>query len=136
MYLIALAAVIVGIFFWVATIKSFLDEPGYGGFDMTTASAFDLGWAKGAIFLGAGVGMLAHSLPVGSLVGVGGFLASMLVKPALAKFIATRIMKPSATADEDQPPSGFAALHRAEREATSCKSSTSERPDPPPRRRS
>ncbi len=121
MDLLGLGSVLVGAFLWVATIKSFFDNPGYGAFDMTTASAFDLRWSKGALFLAVGVGMLAHSLIVGATVGVGGFLCSMLVKPVLQKIVAARIVRSSAPGNDAQPPSGFAALGQAERDATNQK---------------
>ena len=122
MNLLAMGSVLVGAFFWVATVKSFFEEPGYGGFDMTAASAFDLGWAKGAIFLAVGVGIFTHSLPVGSIVGVGGFLASMLIKPVLEKVVASRMAKLPVARGDDPPPTGFAALGQVERDAAARES--------------
>lgn len=121
------ASVVVGTGFWVATIRWYFSESGCLGFDMTTASAFDLKWSKGAWFLGAGAGMLGHSLPLGLMVGVGGFLSSMLVKPLLVRIVATRISKPLATQDHDRAPSGFAALKQAERDAAARRSASLDR---------
>ncbi len=120
-------SIVVGTGFWVATIRWHFSESGSLGFDMTTASAFDLKWSKGAWFLGVGAGMLGHSLPLGIVVGVGGFLSSMLVKPLLVRIVATRVSKLPATHADDRPPSGFAALKQAERDAVARRSSSLDR---------
>lgn len=118
------ASVVVGTVLWVVTIRWYFSESGCLGFDMTTASAFDLKWSKGAWFLGAGAGMLGHSLPLGLMVGVGGFLSSMLVKPLLVRIVAARMSDSASTPDADEAPSGLAALKRVESEAESRRSAS------------
>ena len=130
MHWIAIGLVLIGGFFWLWTIRSFFENPGYGSFDMTTASAFDLGWLKGALLVGIGAGLLAHSVGIGAVVGIAGFFSSVPLKPVLEKAMARRTKRMSSPSEDDAPPSGFAALDQVERDAT--KDSEGDIPDHEP----
>jgi hypothetical protein len=71
---------------WVATIVWFRHGPGYGGFDMTTASAFDLKWLWGAILFGVGTGFTTASWAAGIAAMLAGIAATLPVKPLLSKW--------------------------------------------------
>lgn len=64
-------------------VIDFLAEPGYGSFDMTSASAFDLKWLRGSVTAGIALGVLTGSWPVGVASALVTMFSSMLVKPAL-----------------------------------------------------
>jgi hypothetical protein len=71
-------------------IVDFLADPGYGSFDMTSASAFDLKWLRGSVALGFGLGVVAGSLAVGVAAAIVTMFSSMLVKPVLVRAVAKR----------------------------------------------
>ncbi len=114
--LLGTAFVVAGIGVWVWTVKSFLDDPGYGGFDMSTAPAFDFGWFKGTVSLAIGVGVLRHSWVFGIATFLAGFVAVMVVKPILSAIATRHIANASQTSGDIQRPTGIKALSLAERD--------------------
>ena len=113
--LLGIVMVVAGIGMWLLTVKQYLDDPGYGGFDMNTAPAFDYGWFKGTVSLSVGVGLVTHAWAVGVGSFVIGFLSVMLVKPVLGSLVARRIKRASAEAEGGDLAKGFKALSAAER---------------------
>ena len=110
---------VAGLGFWLHTIKWFLDDPGYGGFDMGSASAFDLRWSRGALFLGLGVGLLFQSWAVGVFAALLGFLGSFCIKPPLGRLVRRRIRESPPGEAAARPRSGFASYLEAEKELSS-----------------
>ena len=94
--------VLVGLLSWLWTCRSFLADPGYGGFDMSSASAFDVQWFRGAALVAIGVGVTTSSLPIGAASFLVAFFSSMLVKPALVRIVQRHRAQPN----EDEDPSG------------------------------
>lgn len=81
------AVVAAGLLSWLWTCVSFLGDPGYGGFDMSSASAFDVKWFRGAALVAMGVGVTTSSLPIGAASFLVAFFSSMLVKPVLQSLV-------------------------------------------------
>ena len=106
----------VGAVLWLWTIKSYLDDPGYGRFDMNTAPAFDFGWFKGAVALGIGTGLMTFTWWIGVVTGIASFLTTMLVKPVLGTAVAHRLEREAAEYEASQPPKGLKALSQVERD--------------------
>lgn len=98
---IGLGVVLAGAVSWLWTCLSFLADPGYGGFDMSSASEFDVKWFRGAALVAIGVGVTASSLPIGAASFLVAFFSSMLVKPVLQKIVERRQARP----EEDDGPS-------------------------------
>ncbi len=84
---IGLGVVLAGVISWLWTCLSFLADPGYGGFDMSSASAFDVKWFRGAALVAIGVGVTTSSLPIGAASFLVAFFSSMLVKPVLQSLV-------------------------------------------------
>ncbi len=105
---------IVGFGLWLWTVKSFLDEPGYGGFDMGTAPAFDFGWFRGTVLLTLGTALISRSLAVTAAAFFCCFFASMLIKPILVLVVKRRTAHVLTTNSDDRPPTGLKALSVAE----------------------
>ncbi len=98
---IGLSVLAAGLLSWLRTSLSFLADPGYGGFDMSSASAFDVQWFRGAVLVASGVGVATASLPIGAVSFLGAFFSSMLAKPVLQSIVQRRI----ARSHEDETPS-------------------------------
>lgn len=113
---VGIAFATVGIGVWIWTVRTYLNDPGYGGFDMNTAPAFDYGWFKGTLFLSLGVGLLSRSWPIGIGSVFVAFLSVMLVKPVLGSWTSRRISRVAAEEEKNQPPMGFKALSAVEQE--------------------
>jgi len=92
---IGLGVVAAGLLFWLWTIVSFLANPGYGGFDMSSASAFDLQWSKGAALVAIGVGVTTSSWPIGVASGLVAFFSTMLVKPVIQRRVRHEVSRPT-----------------------------------------
>ncbi len=99
---LGLGVVAAGLLSWLWTCRSFLADPGYGGFDMSSASAFDVQWFRGAALVSIGVGVTTSSLPIGAASFLVAFFSSMLVKPALVRIVQRQRAQPN----EDEDPSG------------------------------
>ncbi|GMR13054.1 MAG: hypothetical protein BMS9Abin29_1253 [Gemmatimonadota bacterium] len=84
---IGLGVVAAGVLSWSWTIARFLADPGYGGFDMSSASAFDRQWTRGAVLVAVGVGVTTSSWPIGVASGLVAFFSTMLVKPVLQSIV-------------------------------------------------
>ena len=91
---IGLGVVLAGLISWLWTCLSFLGDPGYGGFDMSNASAFDVKWFRGAALVAVGVGVTTSSLPIGAATLLVAFFSSMLVKPVLVRIVQRRHARP------------------------------------------
>ena len=113
------ALIVMGLCLWAWAIKKYLDDPGYGGFDMNTAPAFDFRWVRGTLFVSLGAGLLTDSW----LIGVVGFVAStaatLLVKPVLGGYARRLIARAAGDAGSEQPAAGFKALSQIENDLRS-----------------
>ena len=87
---IGLSVVGAGLLSWLWTSVSFLADPGYGGFDMSSASAFDVQWTRGAALVGIGIGVTTSSWPIGVATFLVAFFSTMLAKPALQSIVRRR----------------------------------------------
>lgn len=76
-----------GLISWLWTCRSFLADPGYGSFDMSNASEFDVKWFRGAALVAIGVGVTTSSLPITVASFLVAFFSSMLVKPVLVRIV-------------------------------------------------
>ncbi len=100
---IGLGVVAAGLLFWLWTIVSFLANPGYGGFDMSSASAFDLQWSKGAALVAIGVGVTTSSWPIGVASGLVAFFSTMLVKPVIQRRVRHEVSRPTEAGPKPPP---------------------------------
>ena len=105
-----------GVVLWLWTIKSYVDNPGHGDFDMNTAPLFAFGWFKGALSLALGVGLVTQTWWIGAATGVAGMLVLMVVQPVLGSVVARRIENATAANRATQPPNGLKALSQVERD--------------------
>ncbi len=96
---IGLGVVLAGLISWLWTCLSFLADPGYGGFDMSSASAFDVKWFRGAALVAIGVGVTTSSLPIGAASFLVAFFSSMLMKPVLQKIVERQQARPTEPQD-------------------------------------
>ncbi len=106
--------IVVGVGLWGWAIKRYLDDPGYGGFDMNTAPAFDFRWLRGTLFVAVGVGLLTGSWWLGAAAFLVSTAATMLVKPILGGYAERRISRDARSAGTEQPATGLRALSIAE----------------------
>ena len=90
---IGLGVVLAGAVSWLWTCRSFLGDPGYGGFDMSNASEFDVKWFRGAALVAIGVGVTTSSFTIGAATLLVAFFSSMLAKPVLQSMVRRKMAR-------------------------------------------